>query len=185
MLRLLAKNWWMLVLRGILAIIFGILALVWPTPTLRVLVLFFGVYALVDGLFTLISALGTRRDVPWWWVLLEGIFGIAAGVATFVWPNITALVLLILIAAWAVITGLFEILAAIELRKKIEGEGWLILGGVLSIIFGVVLFLQPGSGALAVIWLIGAYTIIFGIFLIAMGFRLRAWHTSMRTSGVA
>jgi uncharacterized membrane protein HdeD (DUF308 family) len=171
----LARNWWVLALRGLCAIIFGILAFVWPGITLGVLVLFYGAYALVDGILTIIAALSKRQGsgLPWWALLLEGLLGIAAGIVTFAWPGITALFLLFLIAAWAIVTGIFEIIAAIRLRKEIEGELWLALSGIVSIIFGVLLFVRPGAGALTVVWLIGAYAIFFGIFLLALAFRLK------------
>ena len=171
----LAHNWWVLALRGLCAIIFGILAFVWPGVTLGVLVLLYGAYALVDGVLAIIAALSKRQGsgLPWWALLLEGLLGIAAGIVTFVWPGITALFLLFLIAGWAIVTGVFEIIAAIRLRKEIEGELWLALSGILSIIFGVLLFVRPGAGALTVVWLIGAYAIFFGIFLLALAFRLK------------
>ena len=171
----LARNWWILALRGLCAIIFGILAFVWPGVTLGVLVLLYGAYALVDGVLAIVAALSKRQEsgLPWWALLLEGLLGIAAGIVTFVWPGITALFLLFLIAGWAIVTGVFEIIAAIRLRKEIEGELWLALSGILSIIFGVLLFVRPGAGALTVVWLIGAYAIFFGIFLLALAFRLK------------
>jgi uncharacterized membrane protein HdeD (DUF308 family) len=171
----LAHNWWVLALRGLCAIIFGILAFVWPGVTLGVLVLLYGAYALVDGVLAIIAALSKRQGsgLPWWALLLEGLLGIAAGIVTFVWPGITALFLLFLIAGWAIMTGIFEIIAAIRLRKEIEGELWLALSGIVSIIFGVLLFVRPGAGALTVVWLIGAYAIFFGIFLLALAFRLK------------
>jgi uncharacterized membrane protein HdeD (DUF308 family) len=171
----LAHNWWILALRGLCAIIFGILAFVWPGVTLGVLVLLYGAYALVDGVLAIIAALSKRQGsgLPWWALLLEGLLGIAAGIVTFVWPGITALFLLFLIAGWAIVTGVFEIIAAIRLRKEIEGELWLALSGIVSIIFGVLLFVRPGAGALTVVWLIGAYAIFFGIFLLALAFRLK------------
>jgi uncharacterized membrane protein HdeD (DUF308 family) len=171
----LARNWWVLALRGLCAIIFGILAFVWPGVTLGVLVLLYGAYALVDGVLAIIAALSKRQEsgLPWWALLLEGLLGIAAGIVAFVWPGITALFLLFLIAGWAIVTGVFEIIAAIRLRKEIEGELWLALSGIVSIIFGVLLFARPGAGALTVVWLIGAYAIFFGIFLLALAFRLK------------
>ena len=171
----LAHNWWVLALRGLCAIIFGILAFVWPGVTLGVLVLLYGAYALVDGVLAIIAALSKRQGsgLPWWALLLEGLLGIAAGLVAFVWPGITALFLLFLIAAWAIVTGIFEIIAAIRLRKEIEGELWLALSGIVSILFGVLLFVRPGAGALTVVWLIGTYAIFFGIFLLALAFRLK------------
>jgi uncharacterized membrane protein HdeD (DUF308 family) len=172
----LARNWWVLALRGLFAVIFGCLAFVWPSITLTVLVLFFGAYALVDGAFAIVAALSGRGEHERWWVLLlEGLAGIAAGIMTFFWPAITEVVLLLLIAAWAIATGLVEIIAAIRLRKELEGEWLLIVSGVVSLVFGVFLFARPGPGALAVVWVIGAYAGIFGVLLIGLAFRLRSW----------
>jgi uncharacterized membrane protein HdeD (DUF308 family) len=173
MLAMLARNWWMLALRGIIAILFGIFALVWPGLTLLVLVLMFGAYALVDGVFAVIAGITSRgRDQRWWAEVLEGIAGILAGVLTVLWPGITALVLLYLIAAWALITGVLEIVAAIQLRRVITGEWLMVLGGIASILFAVALVVFPGAGALGLTWLIGIYAIIFGIVLIVLALRL-------------
>jgi uncharacterized membrane protein HdeD (DUF308 family) len=171
----LARNWWALLLRGICAVIFGILAFIWPGITLGALVLLWGAFALIDGILSIIAAVSRREGsgIPWWALLLEGVLGIAAGILTFIWPGITALMLLFLIAAWAILTGIFEIVAAIRVRKEIEGEWWLVLSGILSIVFGVLLVARPGAGALAVVWLIGAYALIFGVFLIALSFKLK------------
>jgi uncharacterized membrane protein HdeD (DUF308 family) len=169
----LARYWWTLVLRGALAVLFGIAAWIWPDLTVRALVLLFGAYALVDGAFALVAAFsggaGARRGA----LLLEGILGTVAGILTIVWPDLTATALLFFIAAWAIITGVFEIAAAIELRRQIEGEFLLGLAGVASILFGVLAFIFPAGGALAVVWMIGSYAILFGVVLIALGFRLR------------
>ena len=172
----LIKNWWMVALRGLVAVLFGIAAFVWPGLTLLALVWLFGIYALMDGVFTLISAFTNRRESNrWWLLLLEGIVGIAAGIIAIVWPGITAFALLYLIAAWAIVTGVLEIAAAIRLREEIEGEWLMALSGILSLVFGILLVIWPGAGALAVVWMIAAYAIVFGIFLIILGFRLRGW----------
>ena len=171
---MLARNWWMLVLRGVLATIFGVLALVWPGLTLLTLVILFGAYALVDGLISVIVAFARRGlDDRWWATLLRGVAGIIIGIVTFVLPGVTALVLLYFIAGWAFITGLLEIVAAIRLRHAITAEWVMILGGILSIIFGVLIVLFPGEGALSLTWLIGIYAIAFGILLIVLGSLLR------------
>lgn len=183
---MLARNWWIVVLRGVLAVLFGIMCFAWPGITLAALVLLYGAYALVDGVFALVSAiLGRPRAEPWWALLIEGLAGIAVGIMTFAWPGITALVLLFLIAAWSIVTGVFEIVAAIRLRREIQGEWLLVLAGLLSVLFGVALVVRPGAGALAVIWLIGAYSIAFGALFIALGFRLRGWLKSGQASRAA
>ena len=183
MLIVLARNWWALALRGLFAVLFGIMAFAWPGITLGALVLLYGAYALVDGIFAIAAVLvGRPRGMPWWALLLEGLAGIAVGIMTFAWPGITALVLLYLIAAWAVVTGVFEIVAAIQLRRELRGEWLLALSGILSVLFGIALVVNPGVGALAVIWLIGAYAIVFGALLIGLGFRLRSLS---REAGVA
>ncbi|MGN6697209.1 MAG: HdeD family acid-resistance protein [Thermomicrobiales bacterium] len=174
MLDILSRHWWLLALRGVIAIIFGICALIWPGLTLTVLVLLFGAYALVDGIFAVIAGIrAVGRAANWWVLLLEGILGIIFGLLTFAWPGITALVLLVFIAVWAVLTGIMEIVTAIQLRREIQGEWLLALSGVLSIIWGIILFVRPGAGALAIAWLIGVFAILFGISLIALAYRLR------------
>lgn len=173
---LLAHRWWTLALRGAAAIVFGILCFVWPGPSLYALVLLFGAYALVDGAFNLVLALRGPSGGPRWRSLIfEGIASIVFGALTFLWPGITALVLLFLIAAWAVVTGVMELAAAIRLRKQIQGEWVLGLSGLLSMVFGLLLFIWPGAGAVAVVFWIGAYSIVFGSLLVVLAFRLRAW----------
>lgn len=183
MLAQLSRDWWVFALRGVLAILFGILAFLWPGITVVVLVLFFGAYALVDGIFGLVAALRNQAGPHRTWVLLEGIAGIVAGILTFFWPGITAVALLYLIAAWSIVTGIFEILAAIEMRKEITNEWLLVLSGILSVAFGVLIALFPGAGALSIVWLIAAYAIIFGILFIMLGLRVRSW--SATRSGAA
>lgn len=175
----LTRYWWALALRGVVAVIFGIVALVWPSITLGALILVFGAYALVDGVLAVLKGVSDRGAPGWWALLIEGLAGIAIGVLTFLWPTTTALVLLYFIAAWAVVTGIFEIVAAVQLRHEIAGEWLLALGGVLSIVFGVLCIVAPGASALAIIWLIGAYALVFGIVLIALGFRLRGVHSRL------
>lgn len=185
MLEILARNWWLLLLRGVIAVLFGILAFMWPGLTLATLVLFFGGYALVDGIFALVAAWNAPKGSSRLWaLLLEGLVGIAIGVLTFFYPGITALSLLYFIAAWAIITGVLEILAAVSLRKEITGEWFYILSGALSIIFGVMLFANPGAGALAVAWLIGAYAVAFGVTLIILAFRVRGHGARLRERAV-
>jgi uncharacterized membrane protein HdeD (DUF308 family) len=168
-------NWWALLLRGIVAVIFGILAFAWPGVTVLSLVFVFGAYAIVDGIFAI--AAGTRAPAgtgSWWMMLLMGIFGIIVGILAFVWPGVTAFTLLMLIAAWAVVTGIFEIVAAIQLRKVITGEWLLLISGLASIIFGILVLLNPAAGAVAVVWLIATYAVIYGILLMAAGWRIKA-----------
>lgn len=174
MLDTLARNWWLVVFRGVIAIIFGIMAFVWPGITVGALVLLFGVYALIDGISALIAGLTGRTGNRRGWVLfLEGLAGIAAAVVTFLYTGITAVILLYVIAAWAMVTGVMEIAAAISLRRQLDGEWALGFSGLLSIVFGAVLFLNPGPGALALIWVIGAYAVVFGVLLIYLGISLR------------
>lgn len=174
MLKLLGRNWGWIALRGAAAVIFGVLALLWPGLTLFVLVALFGAYALVDGVVALVAAFrGKDQGRPMWALVLIGLAGIAAGVVTFLWPGKTAIVLLMFIAAWAIVMGVFEIVAAIRLRKEIANEWLLGLSGVLSVLFGVLMILSPGAGALAVVWIIAAYSIVFGIMLLALGLRLK------------
>ena len=164
MLHALAKSWWLLLLRGIASIIFGVLAFIWPGLTLVTLVLLYGAFALVDGVLSLIAAFtGSAKPVPTWWLVVVGMLGIAAGIVTFLWPGITAILLILFIGAWALVHGIFEIIGAIQLRKEIDNEWMLILGGVLSVLFGAIVLIAPGAGALGLIWAIAAYSIVFGI----------------------
>jgi len=170
----LTQNWWMLILRGVLAILFGVIAFMWPGITWFSLVIMFGAYAMVDGVIAIVTGLQNTKDSPRWWVfLLEGLVSVGAGVVAFMWPGLTAYILLIVIAAWAVVTGLLEIAAAIRLRREITNEWMLGLSGLLSVALGVLLFMRPVIGGLALVWMLGAYAVIFGVLLIALGFRLR------------
>jgi len=171
----LADSWWLLLLRGVAAIAFGVLAFVWPGPTLAALTIIWGIYVLADGILALWAALAatggeTRRR---WWLALGGVVSILAGLVAFFYTGMTALVLLMFIAAWAIIIGVILIWGAIELRKVLD-DAWLIgLNGALAIAFGVLLFARPGSGALAVVWMIGWFAVVFGILHIALAIRLR------------
>jgi uncharacterized membrane protein HdeD (DUF308 family) len=172
--KLLARNWWAVGLRGLLAIIFGILALVVPNITLIVLIAFFGAYVLIDGIIAIYLAIrGREYNRNWGWLLAEGIAGVLIGIITFRWPGVTTYGLLAFIAAWAIITGVLEIFQAIELRRIINNEWLLILSGVASVVFGVLLILFPSSGVLALVWLIGIFALIFGIMLLVLAWRLR------------
>ena len=171
---MLVSNWDMFLVRGILAVLFGIVTLLMPGITLGVLVALFGAYALVDGVILSILAVKNRKnDSDWWLMLLTGVVSITAGVVTFVWPGITAASLFYLIVAWAIVTGIFEVIYAIRFRKEIKGEGLLVLDGVLSVAFGILLLAQPTAGALAVVWMIGVYAIAYGVMLVVLAFRMR------------
>ena len=170
----LSRDWWHFAVRGVLAIVFGILALVWPKSAITALVLLFGVFALVDGIIAVLSGIQLRESFKYWWaLLLEGLAGIIIGVLTFIWPNVAALALLYFIASWAILTGIFEIVAALEFRNLIPGEWATFLGGVLSILLGILLFAFPKAGALGMVWAIGLYAIAAGITEIIIAFRLR------------
>jgi uncharacterized membrane protein HdeD (DUF308 family) len=171
MLHSLASSWWALALRGLAAVLFGLLTFFIPGITLVTLVLLFGAYALVDGIFNLVAFF--RVASHHWALLVEGAIGVIAGVVTFAWPAITALALLWVIAFWAIFTGIFEIIAGIRLRKVIGNEWLLILMGIVSLIFGSFIIFAPATGALAIVLWIGAYALVFGVFLLALAFRLR------------
>jgi uncharacterized membrane protein HdeD (DUF308 family) len=173
---LLTRNWGWVALRGVVAVIFGLLTFMNPGITLSVLVLFFGAYSLVDGVFAVIAAIRNRRaEGHWVALLIGGIAGIIIGVCTFFAPGITAIVLLYFIAVWALVMGFSEIVAAIRLRKVITGELMLMLAGVASVVLGLFLLSRPALGAIALVVWIGAYAFVSGILLIALGFRLRSW----------
>lgn len=170
----LARKWWVVAVRGLAAILFGLAAFFWPGITLAALVILFGAYAFVDGIFAIVSAVQSATEHErWGTLLLEGIAGMVAGLLTFFLPAITAVALLFVMAAWAIVTGVLEIAAAIRLRKEIDNEWLLALSGIASLIFGLVLLIHPLAGALAVVWVIGSYAIVFGGVMVALGFRLR------------
>jgi uncharacterized membrane protein HdeD (DUF308 family) len=168
-------HWWALALRGAIAILFGLAALLRPEIALQALILLFGAYALVDGVFAIVGIFGgTRGGTPRWLLLIEGIAGILAGLIAFVLPGLTALLLLYLIAAWAIITGIFEIATAIRLRREIRGEWALIIGGALSVLFGVILIVvSPFAAIFSLVWLIGIYAVAFGILMLITAFQVR------------
>jgi uncharacterized membrane protein HdeD (DUF308 family) len=174
MITVLLRNWWALALRGVLAILLGLAVFVLPGLTLVVFVALFGAYALVDGVFSIIAGVrAAERHERWWSPVLKGVAGIAAGVLAFVWPALTALALLYLIAGWAIVTGLLEIVAAVHLHRA-HGEWLLVLNGVLSVLFGLIVIVWPGAGVLSLLWMIGMYAIIFGLLLVVLAFRLRS-----------
>lgn len=172
MVRTLAQHWWVLLLRGLLAILFGVLTFARPAITIVVLVLFWGAYALVDGIFEVIAGMRAK----WGSLIFLGILGIAAGIVTFLWPGITAIVLLYIIAFWAIVAGVMQIAAAIRLRKEVEGEWLWILSGLCTVILGALLIARPGAGAISVVWLIASFAIAWGVLLVILSFRLKAHH---------
>jgi uncharacterized membrane protein HdeD (DUF308 family) len=173
----LARWWWTFVLRGVLAIAFGVLAFVAPGWGLAILVALFGVWALMDGVAAIWTGIRTRGiDRTWWLEILEGAVSILAGLIALLLPGLAADVLRLLIAAWAIVTGVFQVWAAIRMREQIRGEFWLGLAGAVSIVFGVLLLVFPAAGTLALVWLIGSGAIAIGLFLVILGWRLRTIH---------
>ena len=170
----------LLLLRGVAAVAFGVLAFFWPGLTLVVLVLVWGAYALADGILALWAAVAARGGDTGtrWWLALGGVVSILAGLVAFFYTGMTALVLLMFIAAWAIVIGVVLIWGAIELRKVLDDAWLLALNGVLSIAFGVILFARPGAGALALVWMIGWFAVVFGIIYIALAFRLKRFQRS-------
>jgi len=176
MLTRLRENWWLITLRGVAGVLFGLVTFLMPGMSLAVLIGFFGAYVLVDGVFSLASAIRRRREGTsdgMGMLIFEGIVGVLAGIGTWFWPGMTALAMVFYIAAWALVTGAAEIVAAVRLRREIEGEWMLGLAGLASMVFGVLLFVRPAVGALALLWLIGAYALAFGLLLIGLSISLR------------
>ena len=168
------NSWVTLLVRGIIAVLFGIAAFVWPGLTLLFLVTLFGAYAFIDGIIAVYVSIQERSTVRYWWVLLlEGIAGIIIGILTFIHPGVTAVALLYFIAAWAIITGILEIAAAFSRRSPMSREWTLVLGGVLSIILGILLFAAPGAGLITIVFFIAFYALLFGILLIIRAFQVR------------
>lgn len=178
---LLTRNWWVLIVRGLLAIAFGVVAFSRPGMTLAALVLFFGAYAFADGIIAIVLAIGGwERRNDRWLLLLEGIVGLVIGFITFRAPGVTALSLLLYIAAWSLAIGVLRIAAAIRLRREIDGEFWLALSGIASILFAIILLWNPVAGALAFLWVIASYAILFGLFEIFLGFKVHSMRTHLR-----
>jgi len=173
MLKLLAQNWWMLLLRGLCAIAFGVMALAWPGITLLSLILIYGVYSAADGMLSIIAAIRGGAQAPRGWLVVAGIAALAVAAVCFLAPGLTALALLYLIAAWAVVRGMFEIVAAIRLRKEIDNEWLLILAGAVSVLFGVCIALWPGASAITLVWFIGAWAIVVGVMCVVLAFKLK------------
>jgi uncharacterized membrane protein HdeD (DUF308 family) len=173
------QNWWMLALRGGLAIIFGLIALFFPGIALLAFIAVFAAYAIIDGIVAVVVAIRERGSLSrWGWVLVEGILSIFAGIFALFYPRETALILLYIVAAWAILTGIMEIVSAVTLREYLSQEWALIIAGVLSIVFGIILFARPGVGLLSILWLVGVYSIIFGVLFIVRAFQLRSWASS-------
>lgn len=169
----LADNWWLLLLRGVAAIVFGVLVFAWPHLILKTLILFYGAYALVDGILAIAAAVRGGRMAPRWWLAMVGVLGVGAGLITFAWPALTAVFLLIFIAVWAISTGVMQIIGAVRLRKELANEWLLALSGALTVLFGLALLARPGVGALALLFLIGGYAITYGVLLCLFALRLR------------
>jgi uncharacterized membrane protein HdeD (DUF308 family) len=181
---LLARSWWVLLALGILSLVFAVLAVVWPGLTLLALVALFAAYALVGGVMWVIGAVRHRtRNADWWLVLLLGLVSIAAGIAAIFYPQLTALALVLVMAAYALMIGVLEIWAAIRLRREIRGEWLMILAGIVSIAFGVLVFLFPGAGALALVWLISLHAALTGALLLTLAFRARSWSRQIAREG--
>jgi uncharacterized membrane protein HdeD (DUF308 family) len=182
MIEALKRYWWVPVIRGISGIVFGVIAFAYPGLALATLVLLFGAWMLIDGVFRIVGATAGRASDPdWGFHLIIGILGIVVGILTFRAPRITALALIIYVAAWALMIGAAEIALAVKLRREIKGEWFLILMGLASIVFAVLLLWNPGPGALALLWLIASYAIVFGVLAIFFGFRLRSLRTLVPT----
>lgn len=168
-----AKNWWLVLLRGLAAIAFGIIAMTWPGITIVFLLVCYGAYALADGLIALIAACIGGAVAPRWWLVLAGLLGLAAGAITLLYPGLTAAVIITFLGIWGVVRGCFEIVGAIKLRKELDNEWMHILSGILSIAVGVFLFMAPGAGAIVMAWTLGAFAVAFGLLQVGFAFRLR------------
>jgi len=175
LLHIMSRNWWSIVLRGVCAILFGLMAWVWPGITLSVLVLLWAGYTFADGILAIAGAFSGGSTTPWWALLVIGLVSLLAAAFAVLFPGLTAVGLLYLIGFWAIVTGALEIVTAIQLRREIEGEFWLGLAGFASILFGAFLIARPGLGALAVMWMIGTYAVAFGVLLVAHGLHVRSF----------
>ena len=174
MLELFAKNWWVYIVRGVVALIFGLYAWFMPGLAMKVLLMFFGIFILLEGMFAIVGSLAGRKESEvWWLVFLEGLAGLVIGLLTLTRPGFVATVIVIFIALWAIWGGIFRIIAAIRLRKEIDGEWLLIFGGSVSILFGLMLFKHVGAGIVAISWLIAFFASMFGVLLISFGIKAR------------
>jgi uncharacterized membrane protein HdeD (DUF308 family) len=177
------RNWWMLAIRGVLALIFGLIVLFFPGIALIALITVFAVYAVIDGVVAIIVSLRERGSLNRWaWLLVEGILSVVAGILAFIYPGETALILLYIVAAWAILTGIMEIVAAVLLREYISREWALAVAGIISIVFGILLAVLPGVGLLSLLWLLGIYSIVFGVLFIVRAFQLRSWAATVTTT---
>jgi uncharacterized membrane protein HdeD (DUF308 family) len=167
--------WWLVLVRGVLAVLFGLFALFSPGSALLALVYVFGAYAVLDGITAVVAGLRHRRDEAHWvWHVVEGVISIVAGVIAFAWPGVTALVILYLVAFWSVFTGVSEIMEAVAMRRRgAPMWGWVLAAGVLGVLLGIVLVLAPGAGLLTLLWLLGFYAVVFGVIIIVWALRLR------------
>lgn len=180
MLQILTSRWWVLLLRGLAAIVFAVATFVWPEAAVAALVLLFGAYVLIDGVLSVIAGVASSSDSErWWWLLLEGLAGIIVGVLAFVYPGPTLAALVTIVAAWAAVTGIFEIITAIRLRKEIEGELVMLLMGLASILLALLMALYPGVTAAVFVWMVAAYALVFGVLEIILAFRVRRLHREL------
>lgn len=168
------SRWWIILLRGLSAIALGLLTIFWPAITLTIVIYFIAFYLIIDGALAAYSGLTHRTEIKWWgWLTAEGFAGIVVGIISLIWPQLTALALLYLVAFWALMSGISELISASHFRKHVKGEWLMVISGLLSIAFGIILILWPGGGLLALTWLIGLYALIFGIILSMLSFRVR------------
>lgn len=173
--RILEQNWWVIALRGILGILFGLVALFFPGVTILSLVLLFSAYMLVDGAFSIAGAIRSMgRNERWGWMLLNGICSILTAIVAFLWPGLTAIVFVLIIAAWSIVSGALMLTAAYRMRRGAGARGWLIFGGILSVLFGMLLVIAPLIGAIVLTWWIGAYVLVLSIFMLVVAFNLRS-----------
>ena len=169
----LARHWWVFLVRGLVAIAFGLVAFFYPVATLYTFILFYAVFSIVDGLFAVVSAVRERGMGARWWLALIGVLGVVAGAAAYLWPGLTALAVLTLIGIWALVYGVVEIIGAIRLRKEIDNEWLLLAHGILAALFGLIVLARPSAGALALIWLIALFALASGVVLVILSFRLK------------
>jgi uncharacterized membrane protein HdeD (DUF308 family) len=173
--KILQENWWVITLRGIIGILFGLVALLLPGVTILSLVLIFAAYMLVDGAFSLAGALrALNKNKPWGWILLNGIISIIAAILAVLWPAITAVVFVLLVAAWSIIAGAMQLVAGYRTNQRARGRGWLIFSGIVSILFGALLVLSPILGAIVLTWWIGAYVLVWSVLLLVIAFSVRS-----------